>query len=85
MPMLRLKMVVQSPSDRNATTYMPAAVAWAAARGIARDTHHAVILHGIYGVARFDYRGGGTVEWNDASTMPGQTTRFDDRTTVCIF
>jgi hypothetical protein len=81
----RVKLIVQSPSDRNTTILIPYAVAWAAARGIARDTHYAVILFGEYGTAHFNHAdGGGYVEWNDKSTMPGETTRFDERTRVAI-
>ncbi len=77
-------MIVQSPTDRNQTAKLPVAVAFAAARGIARETHHAVILDGTYGRARFYQNGGGNVEWNELSTMPGQTSEFDERTTVML-
>ena len=80
----RVKLIVQSPSERNTTVWLPYAVAFAAARGIARETHFAAILIGPHGTARFDYSGAGVVEWNERSTMPGTTTRFSDRTTVCI-
>ena len=80
----RVKLIVQSPSERNTTVWLPYAVAFAAARGIARETHFAAILIGPHGTARFDYSGAGVVEWNERSTMPGTTTRFCERTTVCI-
>lgn len=80
----RVKMIVQSPSDRNATVWLPYAVAWAAARGIAQQTHHAVILIGTRGTARFNGDGGGTVTWNEVSGEPGTVTRFDAQRTVCI-
>lgn len=78
------KLIVQSPAGRNRTIWLPREVAWAAACGIAKDTQHVAILYGEYGTARFNSDGGGTVEWNAKSTKPGETTRFDQRTTVCI-
>lgn len=80
----RVTLIVQSPADKNEKTKLPYAVAWAAARGIARDTHHVAILVGEYGTARFDQFGGGTVEWNEKSTKPGEITKFGERTTVSI-
>lgn len=80
----RVKMLVQSPSDRNTTIWLPYAVAFAAARGIARQTHYAVILFGERATARFSRDGSGTIEWNDQPAAPGTTYRFDERTTVCI-
>ena len=80
----RVKLIVQSPADRNESTMLPYAVAWAAARGIARDTHHVALLVGEFGTARFNTDGSGTVEWNDKSTKPGETTKFGERTTVAI-
>lgn len=81
----RIKMIVQSPSDRNSTIMLPYAVAWAAARGIAKDTHYAVTLYGELGTARFNHTGdGGIVEWNERSTTPGQTTTFAENANVSI-
>ncbi len=81
---MKLKLVTQSPSDHNRVNWVESTVAWAAARGIARDTHYAVVLYGEYGTARFDMHGGGKVQWNEKSTMPGKTTTFDANTTVCV-
>jgi hypothetical protein len=82
---MKIKMITQSPSGRNRTNWIEAGgVAWAAARGISRDTHFGVILYGEFGTARFDVNGGGLVEWNQKSTRPDTVTRFDDRTIVCI-
>lgn len=80
----KIKMVTQSPSDRNQTTWLPYAIAWSAARGIASHTHFGVVLFGEYGTARFDRDGSGHVEWNEQSTKPGEVTRFCSQTTVCI-
>lgn len=74
-----IKMIVQSPTDRNQTVTLPYAVAWAAARGIARDTHYAVVLIGEFGTARFNSKGGGTVEWDN-----GEVTEFDNRAMAAI-
>lgn len=82
--MKRYRLICQSPSDRNLTISVHEHLAWAAARGIARDTHHAVVLIGQYGTARFDRLGGGKVEWNEASTWPGVVSEFNPSTTVCI-
>ncbi len=79
-----VRMVTQSPAGGNKVTWLPYAIAWAAGQGIARDTHHTVILYGEFGTARFSYDGSGNVEWNERSTEPGTTTRFDNRTRVCI-
>ena len=81
---MRLKLIVQSPSDKNRTILIPREVAWAAARGIAKDTHHRCVLYGQFGTARFDGEGCGTVDWNEKSTEPCTTTRFAPNTTVCI-
>jgi len=51
---------------------LPYAVAWAAARGIARDTHHVVTLVGEFGTARFNSEGVGYIEWGS-----GHTAEFD--------
>jgi len=75
----RCRIVVQSPADRNQSFSLPFAVAWAAARGIARDTHHAVILYGRYGGAKFSGDGSGYVEWNERSRIPGIVSYFDSR------
>lgn len=80
----RIKLIVQSPSDKNRTIWLPRAVAFAAARGIAKDTHHACILYGEFGTAKFNMDGGGTVEWNEKSTKPGEKTTFAPNTTVCV-
>ena len=84
----RIKMVTTSPTDKNRVTWIPWPVAWAAARGIAKDTHHTVTLHGEYGKAVFEtnpaHAGAGHVEWNEKSTKPGEVTYFDERTLVCI-
>jgi len=76
----KTKMVVTSPSDRNQTVRLPYAVAWAAARGIARDTHYAVVLYGEFGVARFNDTGGGMVEWIRSGIVSG----FNSQTTLAI-
>ncbi len=81
----KLKMVCQSPTERNRVTWIHPAFAWHAARGIARDSHQVVILYGKYGLARFDRFGGGHVEWNEHSTKPGTATEFDDKTIVIIW
>ncbi len=80
----KVKMVTQSPTDRNQVTWLPSAVAWAAARGIATGTHYAVVLIGEFGTARFNQDGSGVVEWNEKSTKPVSVTPFDARTTVAI-
>ena len=67
-----LKLIVSSPSDHNRTVKLPYAVAWAAARGIARDTHHVVTLVGEFGTARFNSEGVGYIEWGS-----GHTAEFD--------
>lgn len=77
---MKLKMITQSPTDRNRVAWLDSAVAWAAARGVAVGTHHAVILFGRRGTARFDRNGGGHVEWKDDSDI----TRFEPNTRVCI-
>ena len=41
-------------------------------------------LYGKYGHAEFDGQGGGWVLWNSESTLPGETTKFDERTRVCL-
>lgn len=76
----RVKLIVQSPSDRYSTILLPYAVAFAAARGIARDTHYVAFLIGERGTARFAGDGSGTVDWADDSPP----TRFGANTTVCI-
>ena len=81
---MKLKMLTQSPSDRNRVTWLPSEIAWYAARGIACDTHHAVILYGQFGTARFHHDGSGFVEWNEQSTRPGLSERFAADTIVCI-
>jgi hypothetical protein len=80
----RLTIIAQSPSDRNQKFKVPTVLAWTIARAIARETHHVAILHGVYGLVRFRRDGSGCVEWNSQSTMPGQRTEFDERTTVCV-
>ena len=70
--------------DGNQRISVPQALAFPIARAIAVETHYAVVIHGVYGIARFNRDGTGRVEWNEHSTMPGQTTEFDERTTVCI-
>ena len=82
--MKRYTLIAQSPSDRNVKVSIPEGLAWPAARGIAKDTHHAVVLIGRYGTARFDACGAGRVEWGPESTCPGEVTRFAENTTVCI-
>jgi hypothetical protein len=80
----RVKLITQTPSGRNRTSWLPHDVAWAAARGIIRDTHCGVVLVSEYGKAVFANDGSGHVEWNERSTLPGQTTHFDERTIVCM-
>jgi hypothetical protein len=75
----RAKMILQSPSDRNTTVYLPIATAWAAARGIARDTHYVVILYGERGIARFRPDGTATVEW-----ATGEVKTYGINTIACI-
>jgi hypothetical protein len=82
---MKLKLIRQSPSDKNRVNWIEAEVAWVAAQAIASRTHHAVILYGTYGTARFRHDGGGHVEWNERSTLPGTTTDFSASTTVCIW
>jgi hypothetical protein len=81
---VRIKLIVQSPSDKNRTIWLPYTVAWAAARGIARETHHVATLFGKFGKARFNPDGGGVIEWNEESTRPGETTTFGPNTVVAI-
>jgi hypothetical protein len=76
----RLKMVLQSPSGRNATVHIPRGAAFAAARGIIQQTHYDVILQEIDGTARFAPDGSGTVEWR----LLGETTPFGPNSIVCI-
>jgi hypothetical protein len=81
----RITMQVESADGGLQSTRIPYGVAWAAARGIARDTHYAVMLFGEYGTATFNHAdGGGYVEWNEKSTKPGERTKFDARTCVSI-
>jgi hypothetical protein len=81
---MKIKMICQSPTDRNRVTWIDSHFAWAAARGIATWTHQAVILYGEFGTARFDRFAGGYIEWNEKSTKPGVVDFFDDKTQVCI-
>ena len=81
---MKCKLIAQTPSGRNQVVQIHIGLAWAAARGIARDTHCAVILYGKYGTARFHADGSGIVEWNDLSTLPGEKTKFSPATLVCI-
>lgn len=80
----KVTIVVVAPSGRSQSFTLPYSVAWPAARGIARESHHEVTLFGQYGNAVFDWTGGGHVVWGDKSTTPGETTRFDANTTVCV-
>ena len=61
-------------------------MAWAAARGIAKETHESVILYGKFGVARFCYDGSGNVTWTDEAdpAYRGKVTTFGPNTLVCI-
>lgn len=70
--------------DRLRKFRVPYCVAWAAARGIARETKCSVVLYGHYGLAAFQDDGSGVVYWNDQSSIPGTQSNFDDRTTVAI-
>lgn len=79
-----MKMICQSPTDRNRVTWIHKSFAWAAARGIARDTHQVVILYGEFGIARFDGHGAGIVDWNEKSNSQNSPTYYDENTTVCI-
>lgn len=80
----KVKMVTQDPTDRNSVSWLHRPVAWSAARAVARETHHAVILFGEFGTARFNRDGGGSVEWNERSNSPGLVTEFAPDCTVCI-
>lgn len=80
----RVVMLLKSPDGRAERASVPYAVAWAAARGIAINTHYDVQLVGEFGTATFDYDGGGTVEWNEKSTCKGDLTKFAPNCTVCI-
>lgn len=79
-----VKMITQNPADKNRVTWLPRHLAWIIARAVAMETHDAVLLHGTYGVAHFRPDGSGHVEWNEKSTLPGQTTEFDAHTLVAI-
>jgi len=81
---MKVKIVTNSPSDRNRVTWIDSSIAWYAAQGIAKLSHHAVILYGKYATVRFDYLGGGTCVWNEKSTLPGDVTKFSPETTVCV-
>jgi len=81
----RLTIIATSPSDRNLRFSVPTQLAWTIAQAIAAKTHYACVLHGVYGMARFRIDGSGFVEWNSNSTMPGRTTEFGERTTVCVW
>ncbi len=72
------------PDGSVAKVKVPQAVAFVAARGITRDTHVGALVIGNYGIATFAADGSGEVYWNQDSTMPGQKSGFDGRTTVCI-
>ena len=81
----KIKMVLQSPSERNSVVWIDQAVAWAAARGILRDTHYVVVLIGRRGTARFDHQGGGIVTWNQQDQYHKQERdHFGPNTVVCI-
>lgn len=82
--MKRVKMITIGCDGKSRTSSLPYAVAWTAARAIARETHFDVVLQGEYGTAHFTQDGSGKVEWNDKSTTPGKTTGFCTNTTVCI-
>jgi hypothetical protein len=80
----KLTLVCISPSEKRLTLRLPYGIAWAAAQGIARDTHHAVILIGERGTAAFEGDGSGQVRWNEKSGAPGVVTKFNATTIVCI-
>lgn len=80
----RVTMILQTPSGKNEKMRIPYFAAFPAARGIVQNTHAVVVLIGQYGTARFQEDGSGHVDWNEESTAPGTTTRFDCRTVVCI-
>lgn len=61
---------------------VPPALAWAAARGIAQETHYGVVLAGQYGTAVVRSDGSADVCWlGESLTEP---TRYARNSTACI-
>ena len=73
-----------APDDTMHKFKVDAAIAWAAARGIARETHYGVVLLGRYGVAGFGPDGSVEVTWNGDSTTPGERKTYGPNVTACI-
>jgi hypothetical protein len=81
---VKRKLIVELSDGRKRVAYLDRAIAWAAARGIAKDTLASVLLIGEFGTAEFNSVGAGSVVWNDKSPLPGERTFFGASTTVCI-
>ena len=81
---MKEKLIVEFCDGKRRVARLDSGIAFAAARGIAQGTHCAVTLIGEYGTAEFNTAGGGSVIWNDKSTLPGETTTFTPNTTVCL-
>lgn len=77
-------MKLTAPSGDITEVRLPVGVAFAAARGIIRDTHFDVELHGFYGVATFHADGSGEVTWGERSLEPGTVTGFGENTSVAL-
>lgn len=85
MKRMKYTLKITAPGGDVTEAKMPAAgLAFAAARGIIRDTHFDVEIQGVYGVAKFNNDGSGTITWNANSTCPAGVTVFGARTTVMI-
>ena len=78
------KLILRWPDGRDETVYLPASVAFIAARAIARQTTADPVLWGEFGTAEFKNDGSGSVLWNSDFNTPGAVTHFDTRTIVCI-
>jgi hypothetical protein len=79
----RYELLWTDMQDKPHKLVVPCGLALDFARVVARQYGGCVVC-GRYGVAAV--RNDGTLEvyWNAASTLPGKTEQYDERTTVCL-
>lgn len=76
------RIIAEAPDGRVYRITVPPALAWAAARGIARETFYGVVLSGQYGTAQVRQDGSADVCWlGESLTSP---TRYEPNATACI-